>query len=147
VAVSENGIKQEGQQWGADHGLDIDALQTEKVDIIKGVGAIAYGGDAIGGVIQIQNDSIPAKEGFSGSAILHGQTVNEGFGLAASSAYKKNNHFLKAKFSLQDYADFKIPTNQIRYLNTNIPVDNHRLKNTAGNEQAVYLQGGFANNH
>jgi len=147
VAVSENGIKQEGQQWGADHGLDIDALQTEKVEIIKGVGAIAYGGDAIGGVIQIKNDSIPAKEGFSGSAILHGQTVNEAFGLAASSAYKKKNHFLKAKFSIQDYADFKIPTNQIRYLNTNIPVDNNRLKNTAGKDLSAYLQGGFFNDH
>src|SRR5690606_19700198 len=33
VAVSENGIKQEGQQWGADHGLEMDALQTEKVEI------------------------------------------------------------------------------------------------------------------
>src|SRR5690606_12331427 len=41
LAVSENGIKQEGQQWGADHGLEMDALQTEKVEIIKGVGAIA----------------------------------------------------------------------------------------------------------
>lgn len=145
VAVSENGIKQEGQQWGADHGLEIDALQTEKVEIIKGVGAIAYGGDAIGGVIQIQNDAIPAKEGFSGNIILHGQSVNDGLGLSASSAYKSENHFLKAKFSMQDYADFKIPTDQIRYLNTNIPVDNRRLKNTAGRDQSVYLQGGFFN--
>lgn len=147
VAVSENGIKQEGQQWGADHGLEMDALQTEKVEIIKGVGAIAYGGDAIGGVIQIQNDSIPAKDGFSGSVLMHGQTVNEGFGLSATSAFRKNNHFLKAKFSVQDYADFKIPTDQIRYLNTYIPVDNNRLKNTAGDEKSAYLQGGFFNDN
>ncbi len=145
VAVSENGIKQEGQQWGADHGLEIDALQTEKVNIIKGVGAIAYGGDAIGGVVKINNDSVPAYQGFSGAVLMHGQTVNENIGLAASTSFRKENHFLKAKFSVKDYADYKIPTNQIRYLNTNIPIDDGRLKNTAGQEQSVYLQGGFFN--
>ena len=30
VAVAENGIKQESQQWGADHGLEIDQFNVEK---------------------------------------------------------------------------------------------------------------------
>ena len=36
IAVSENGIKQEGQQWGADHGLEIDAFNVDEVRILKG---------------------------------------------------------------------------------------------------------------
>src|SRR5690606_13525295 len=69
IAVTENGIKQEGQQWGADHGLEIDALQAEEVEIIKGVGAIAYGSDAIGGVIRINNEKIPQENSTSGNVI------------------------------------------------------------------------------
>ena len=50
VAVSENGIKQEGQQWGADHGLEIDSFNVENVAVIKGPAALIYCRDAMGGV-------------------------------------------------------------------------------------------------
>ncbi|KAA6324373.1 hypothetical protein EZS27_026293 [termite gut metagenome] len=36
VAVVENGIKQQGQQWGADHGLKIDQYNVDYIEIIKG---------------------------------------------------------------------------------------------------------------
>lgn len=36
VAVVENGIKQQGQQWGADHGLEIDQYNVDYIEIIKG---------------------------------------------------------------------------------------------------------------
>ncbi|NJN33571.1 MAG: TonB-dependent receptor plug domain-containing protein [Saprospiraceae bacterium] len=48
VVVSENGIKQEGQQWGADHGLEIDPYNVENVEIIRGPAALIYGSDAMG---------------------------------------------------------------------------------------------------
>lgn len=53
IAVSENGIKQEGQQWGADHGLEIDAFNVDEVRILKGPSSLLYGSDAMGGVIEI----------------------------------------------------------------------------------------------
>src|SRR5690606_31332987 len=49
ISVSENGIKQEGQQWGADHGLEINPWAIEKLEIIKGAGTLEYGSDAMGG--------------------------------------------------------------------------------------------------
>ncbi len=36
IAVLENGIKQEGQQWGADHGLELDAFNIGAVNVLKG---------------------------------------------------------------------------------------------------------------
>ena len=36
ISVVENGIKQEGQQWGADHGLELDAFNAGQVSIRKG---------------------------------------------------------------------------------------------------------------
>ena len=53
VAVLENGIKQEGQQWGADHGLELDAFNVDAVNVMKGPASLLYGSDAMGGVIDI----------------------------------------------------------------------------------------------
>ncbi|HMQ07625.1 MAG TPA: carboxypeptidase-like regulatory domain-containing protein, partial [Saprospiraceae bacterium] len=36
ILVNQQGIKQEGHQWGADHGLEIDQFDVERVEIIKG---------------------------------------------------------------------------------------------------------------
>ena len=53
IAVLENGIKQEGQQWGADHGLELDAFNIGTVNVLKGPSSLLYGSDAMGGVIAI----------------------------------------------------------------------------------------------
>ena len=59
MLVAENGIKHEGQQWGEDHGLEIDQFAIDGIEIIKGPGSLLYGSDAIGGVISLRNDYIP----------------------------------------------------------------------------------------
>ncbi len=49
MVVTEDGIKHEGQQWGDDHGLEIDQFSIDRIEIIKGPSALFYGSDAIGG--------------------------------------------------------------------------------------------------
>ena len=61
IAVLENGIKQEGQQWGADHGLELDAFNIEAVNVLKGPSSLLYGSDAMGGVIDIASPPIPLR--------------------------------------------------------------------------------------
>ena len=51
VLVLQNNIRQEGQQWGEEHGLEIDEFSVSRVEIIKGPGSIAFGSDALAGVI------------------------------------------------------------------------------------------------
>ena len=46
IVVSENGIKQEGQQWGSDHGLEIDAFNVEEIRVRKGPSSLIFGGRA-----------------------------------------------------------------------------------------------------
>lgn len=142
VAVTENGIKQEGQQWGADHGLEIDALNVENLEIVKGVGSIAYGSDAIGGVVRINNNTVPS-EGFSGSIYSFAQTVNNSLGTSAKFAYSEDDWFLKAKFTGISFGDYSLPANNISYLNFNIPIFDEKLKNTAGKELDWYTQAGI----
>ncbi len=51
ILVLNNGIRQEGQQWGDEHGIEIDESSVNKIEIIKGPGSLMYGSDAMGGVI------------------------------------------------------------------------------------------------
>lgn len=146
VAVSENGIKQEGQQWGADHGLEIDAFSIEKIEIIKGVAAIEHGSDAIGGVIKIINDRVPL-EGLTGEVIGFTKSVNNTIAASTNLAYKSNKFFYKLKATGSEFGDYTIPTGNIVYLNRNIPIYNERLKNTAGKEIDLYGQIGYLGNH
>jgi iron complex outermembrane receptor protein len=52
VLVVEDGIRQEGQQWGQDHGPELDGFAIQKIEVVKGPSSLLYGSDALGGVIQ-----------------------------------------------------------------------------------------------
>lgn len=51
VITLNNGIKQEGQQWGDEHGIEIDEYSVDRIEIIKGPGSLMYGSDGIAGVL------------------------------------------------------------------------------------------------
>lgn len=143
ISVTENGVKQEGQQWGADHGLEISPWAIEKIEIIKGSGALQYGSDAIGGVISIQNNVKPAKHSFNGHFIGIGRSANQSLGGAVKIQKRYENFYWKFSSNYTDFADYEIPTESIRYLSRNIPIYNSRLKNTAGNELSTSVQLGY----
>jgi len=147
VVVAENGIKHEGQQWGADHGLEIDAFSAEEIEVIKSDGMIEYGSDAIGGVINIRNDLIPEKNSFKGSYTLLGRSVNQTLTNAVNIQSRKDKLFYKFKATVSDYGDYNVPTDNIVYLSTNMPVFNNRLKNTAGKEQNFLGQIGYVSDN
>ncbi len=52
-----DGIRQEGQQWGDEHGIEVDQNSIDRIEIIKGPASLTYGSDAIGGVINLISPS------------------------------------------------------------------------------------------
>lgn len=62
VIVLRDGIRQEDQQWGDEHGIEIDEYSVQRVEIIKGPGSIMYGSDAMAGVVNFLNNK-PVNEG------------------------------------------------------------------------------------
>src|SRR5690606_17674130 len=77
VVVVQNGIKHQAQQWGSDHGLEIDQYGVEAIEVIKGPASLLYGSDAIAGVVNIQAPEVPALNSFSGSVNILGETNND----------------------------------------------------------------------
>ena len=56
VLTSQNGLRLENQQWGADHGFAVLNLGIDRVEIIKGPSSLIYGADALGGVIYLADE-------------------------------------------------------------------------------------------
>ena len=76
VVVMSEGVRQEGQQWGDEHGVEVDGSSVNSVEILKGPASLMYGSDAMAGVV-----------------ILHAQpTLADGEMRAnVSSEYQTNN--------------------------------------------------------
>lgn len=88
VVVMSDGIRQEGQQWGDEHGLEIDEYSVQKVEILKGPASLMYGSDAMAGVIHVITNSPVAQGLLKGSVTGNYQSNNHlagtGFQLAAN---------------------------------------------------------------
>lgn len=63
ILTINNGVRQEGQQWGNEHAPEIDPYIADRVTVIKGVDELRYGSDAIGGVILIDPKPIRSLPG------------------------------------------------------------------------------------
>ena len=85
VVVMSEGVRQEGQQWGDEHGIEVDGSSVNSVEILKGPASLMYGSDAMAGVV-----------------ILHSKpTLAEGDILAnVSSEYQTNNGLLNYNLSI-----------------------------------------------
>jgi iron complex outermembrane recepter protein len=53
VVTAEDGIRQEGQQWGDEHGVEVDQNSIDRIEVIKGPASLSYGSDAIAGVVNM----------------------------------------------------------------------------------------------
>ena len=63
VVVVGDGVRQEGQQWGDEHGIEIDDYNVSKVEVLKGPASLVYGSDALAGVVNIvPPGSVPAGQ-------------------------------------------------------------------------------------
>lgn len=58
VVVVADGVRQEGQQWGDEHGLEIDANSVSSVEVLKGPASLLYGSDALAGVVKLNTDPV-----------------------------------------------------------------------------------------
>ncbi len=85
VVVMSEGVRQEGQQWGDEHGVEVDGSSVGSVEILKGPASLMYGSDAMAGVV-----------------ILHPQpTLAEGEMLAnVSTEYQTNNGLFAYNLSI-----------------------------------------------
>ncbi len=97
VLTLYNGLRQEGQQWGDEHGIEVDNYGVDRVEVVKGPASLLYGSDAVAGVVNLLPALPTGPEGeLHGEALAEYQSVNALLGASAALNYQKNG--LQASF-------------------------------------------------
>jgi len=143
VVVVQNGIKHEAQQWGNDHGLEIDQYGIEKIQIIKGPASLLYGSDAIAGVVDIEPSKVPFQNSFGGEVNVLGESNNDLLGVSVGLQGRKEKWYYRGRLTYRDYGDYKVPTDRINYDNYIFELYDNDLRNTAGKEANASFSIGF----
>jgi len=132
VLILNNGVRQEGQQWGSEHAPEIDPFIASKITIIKGAASVRYGSDAIVGVILVEPKTLAPEKTVQGevnivagsngqagatSVTLEGRLKDklEGFNWRVQGTLKEAGNFRTADYYLKNTGlreqDFSLTSN------------------------------------
>jgi iron complex outermembrane receptor protein len=125
-----DGVRQEGQQWGDEHGIEVDQYGVDRAEVIKGPASLTYGSDALAGVVNLI-PTPPAPEGkIQGDVITEFQSNNGQFGGSAMLEGTKNGFEWMGRLSHKQASNYSNP------------VDG-RVYNTAFNENDATVSLGL----
>lgn len=126
VLTLYDGIRQEGQQWGDEHGLEVDNYNIEKVEVIKGPASLMYGSDALAGVVSFF-PAMPKNKDVK----LHGKLTSE---------YQSNNNLIgnglqlnwnKGKWIMAWRGSIRLAKNYQNPIDGRVYLTNFNEKNTS----------------
>ncbi|MBO7590214.1 MAG: TonB-dependent receptor [Prevotella sp.] len=80
VVVMSEGVRQEGQQWGDEHGVEVDGNSVNSIEILKGPASLMYGSDAMAGVVILHQQPTLAEGEMKANVSSEYQTNNGLFG-------------------------------------------------------------------
>ncbi|MEO6537105.1 MAG: TonB-dependent receptor, partial [Ferruginibacter sp.] len=102
-----DGVRQEGQQWGDEHGVEVDQYSIERVEVVKGPASLSYGSDALAGVVNLIPTQ-PAPEGkIIGDLTTEYQTNNGLYGGSAMLGGSKNGFEWMGRISDKEATNYK----------------------------------------
>lgn len=90
VLVLADGQRLENQQWGDEHGPNVETADAARIEVIRGPASVLYGSDALGGVINVIPPPLPDASG--GRGFLSG---------SVGTAYNSNNREPEGSLSLE----------------------------------------------
>jgi iron complex outermembrane receptor protein len=85
-----DGVRQEGQQWGDEHGIEVDQYGVDHAEVIKGPASLTYGSDALAGVVNLIPTPSAPEGKIQGDVQSEFQTNNGLFGGSAMMEGTKN---------------------------------------------------------
>ncbi|WP_282030961.1 TonB-dependent receptor [Winogradskyella eximia] len=132
LIMLNNNVRLQDQDWGIEHAPNIDVNAASQISVIKGAGALAYGGDAIGGVVVVNPARVFLKDTLFGKTTLNGQSNGRGYSANTKlSKYTKKGWFASIQASLKQNGDYETP--------------NYVLTNTGSKSKGFTFRGGKQN--
>jgi len=99
VVVMSEGVRQEGQQWGDEHGVEVDGSSVGSVEILKGPASLMYGSDAMAGVVILHAQPTLAEGELKGNISTEYQTNNGLFNYSLQMAGNQKGFVWDARYS------------------------------------------------
>ena len=99
VVVVNDGVRQEGNQWGSEHGIEVDPQSVSSAEIIKGPASLMYGSDAMAGVVLFRGDPVAGQNTVKADAATEYQTNNGLFGYTAHVRGNQNGFVWNTRWS------------------------------------------------
>ena len=99
IIVMNEGVRQEGQQWGDEHGIEIDPQNVNSVEILKGPASLMYGSDAMAGVLILHGAPILPEGEMKATVSTEYQTNNGLFDYSLNFAGNQKGFVWDARFS------------------------------------------------
>lgn len=132
LVVVNNGIRQEGQQWGSEHAPEIDPNLAGNLTVIQGASGLQYGTDAIGGVILVSPEELRYHQNTAGWVKLTGNSNGRGGGISglAGGSFTKSG-----KWAYRVHGTGRINGTQ--------QAPDYFIKNTASNEYSYSAALGY----
>jgi iron complex outermembrane receptor protein len=102
-----DGVRQEGQQWGDEHGIEVDENAVDRIEIVKGPASLTYGSDALAGVVNLL-PAAPVPEGMiKGHLETNYQTNNGLIGAHAALAGNKKGFIWEGVLSHKQATNYQ----------------------------------------
>ena len=99
VVVMSEGVRQEGQQWGDEHGVEVDGSSVNSVEILKGPASLMYGSDAMAGVVILHAQPTLAEGEIKANVSTEYQTNNGLFHYSLQMAGNQKGFVWDARYS------------------------------------------------
>lgn len=113
VRIQENGLSASGvSEIGEDHGVPVDPLAAQQIEVVRGPGTLRWGSQAIGGVVNVDNNRIPTalpSRGFSAELKGAASSADNGVEGAVLLDAGKDNVAFHADAYGRRADDYRIP--------------------------------------
>lgn len=110
IIMINNGVRMQDQEWGAEHAPNIDINSAGSIKVIKGAGALQYGGNAIGGVIVSEAPRVALLDSLFGATNITGASNGRGGALTSSLTKSyENGWYGTVQGTLKRFGDVEAP--------------------------------------